>query len=114
VRNSPLDKLGSIAAKTLWCIKGSCDQLPHLGLGAVTDQILENSGRDAVFMPFLGSMLNKVIGGETVGDIYNKRKEVYKELLMLDKQENIIAEDKQSLEALLKKRGFYPFRVKKL
>jgi hypothetical protein len=79
-------------------IKGSCDQLPHLGLGlslgAVTDQILENSGRDAVFMPFLGSMLNKVIGDETVGDIYNKRKEVYKELLLLDKQEKLLAEDK--------------------
>ena len=117
VRNSPLDKLGSIAAKTLWCIKGSCDQLPHLGLGlslgAVTDQILENSGRDAVFMPFLGGMLNKVIGGETVGDIYNKRKEVYKELLMLDKQEKLLAEDKQSLEALLKS-GFLSEEDKKV
>jgi len=64
-------------------------------------------------MPFLGSMLNKVIGGETVGDIYNKRKEVYKELLMLDKQENILAEDKQSLEALLKS-GFLSEEDKKV
>lgn len=86
---------------------------PWLSLGAVTDQILENSGRDAVFMPFLGSMLNKVIGGETVGDIYNKRKEVYKELLMLDKQEKILAEDKQSLEALLKS-GFLSEEDKKV
>ena len=33
VKNSPVDKLGTIAGKVLWCIKGSCDQLPHLGLG---------------------------------------------------------------------------------
>jgi hypothetical protein len=117
VRNSPLDKLGSIAAKTLWCIKGSCDQLPHLGLGlslgAVTDQILENSGRDPIFMPFLGSMLNKMIGGETVGDIYNNRKEVYKELLKLDREEKLLAEDKQSLEALLRS-GFLSEEDKKV
>ena len=52
--------------------------MPHLGLGlslgAVTDQILENSGRKPVFMPFIGDMLNKVIGRETVGDIYTQRK----------------------------------------
>jgi hypothetical protein len=117
VRNSPLDKLGTIAAKTLWCIKGSCDQLPHLGLGlslgAVTDQILENSGRDAVFMPFLGSMLNKMIGNETVGDIYMKRKEAYKELLKLDKEAKLLEEDRKSLEALLRS-GFLSEEDKKV
>lgn len=81
VRNSPLDRLFTIAVKVLWCIKGSCNQLPHLGLGlslgAITDQILENSEREPIFIPFWGGMLNKMIGNETVGIIYTKRKEVY-------------------------------------
>lgn len=70
IRNSPLDKLSILAVKVIWCIKCSCDQLSNLGLGlslgAVTDQILENSGRGPIFMPFLGTILNKVIETELV------------------------------------------------
>jgi len=117
VRNSPIDKLSTIAVKVIWCIKGSCDQLPNLGLGlsigAVTDQILENSGREPIFMPFLGSVLNKMIGNETVGDVYMKRKEAYKELLSLDKNEKLLSEDKESLEALLRS-GFLTEEDKKI
>jgi hypothetical protein len=106
VKNSPVDRLSTIAVKVLWCIKGSCDQLPNLGLGlsigAVTDQILENSGRKPVFMPFLGNMLNKFIGNETVDSVYAQRKEAYKELLNLDKREGLLESDKKDLEALLK------------
>nr|YP_010164136.1 hypothetical protein K8J96_mgp42 [Metarhizium album]QRK27501.1 hypothetical protein [Metarhizium album] len=106
IRNSPLDKIATIATKFIWCIKGSCDQLPNigigLGLGAAMDQILENSGRDPIFMPFLGNMLNTMIGNETVNDIYHKRKEAYKELFSLDKKRKLLEEDKKSLESLLK------------
>lgn len=106
VKNSPVDRLSTIAVKVLWCIKGSCDQLPNLGLGlslgAVTDQILENSGRKPIFMPFLGSMLNKVIGTDTVDSVYAQRKEAYKELLNLDKCEELLEKDKKDLEVLLK------------
>jgi len=106
VKNSPIDKLSTIAAKFLLCIKGSCDQLPHLGLGlgigAVSDQILENSGRDPIFMPFLGDMLNKMIGNKTVNNIYMERKQAYKELLNLDKCEKLLEQDKESLKALIK------------
>ena len=105
VKNSPIDRIATIAGKALWCIKGSCDQLPHLGLGlslgAVTDQILENSGRDPVFMPFLGGLLNKVIGGETVDSIYQQRKQAYKELMDLDKADKLLEEDKKSLQSLM-------------
>jgi hypothetical protein len=106
VKNSPVDRLSTLAVKILWCIKGSCDQLPHLGLGlslgVATDQILENSGHEPIFMPFLGGMLNKMIGNETVDSAYMKRREHYKNLLRLDKDENLLLEDKKSLEALLK------------
>ena len=53
-------------------------------------------------MPFLGSMLNKMIGGETVGNLYSNRKKAYKELMKLDREDKLLTEDKKSLEALLK------------
>jgi len=64
-------------------------------------------------MPFLGSMLNKMIGNETVGDIYMKRKEAYKELLNLDKEAKLLEEDRKSLEALLRS-GFLSEEDKKV
>lgn len=117
IKNSPVDRFSTIALKVLWCIKGSLDQLPHIGLGlsigAVTDQILENSRREPIFMPFLGNMLNKMIGIDTVGNIYTKRRQAYKELLALDKQEKWLAQDKNSLDALLKS-GFLTEQDKKI
>lgn len=117
VKNSPVDRLSTIAVKVLWCIKGSCDHLPHLGLGlsigAATDQILESSGHKPIFMPFLGSMLNKVIGNETVHDLYRQRKEAYKELLNLDEREKLLKADKKDLDALLKS-GFLNEEDKKV
>ena len=53
-------------------------------------------------MPFLGGMLNKIIGGETIESIYQQRKEAYKELLNLDKRAQLLETDKKDLEALLK------------
>lgn len=117
VKNSPLDRLSTIAVKVLWCIKGSCEHLPHLGLGlslgAATDQILESSGQKPIFMPFLGGILKKMIGNETVESIYIKRKEAYKELLKLDNNEKLLLEDKKSLEALMKS-GFLTEEDKKV
>jgi hypothetical protein len=106
IKNSPVDRLATIATKFLWCIKGSCDQLPNidigLGIGAAVYQILENSGRYPIFMPFLGNKLNVIIGGETAESVYRTRKEAYKELLKLDNKSTILEQDKESLKVLLK------------
>lgn len=64
-------------------------------------------------MPFLGDMLNKMIGRETVGDIYNSRKETYKKVISLDKSLELLDEDKKSLDKLLKS-GFLTEDDKKL
>jgi hypothetical protein len=53
-------------------------------------------------MPFLGNMLNKVIGNETVESGYKRRREIYKELLKLDNSEKLLLEDKKSLDDLIK------------
>jgi hypothetical protein len=52
-------------------------------------------------MPFLGGLLNKVIGGETVDSIYQQRKQAYKELMDLDKADKLLEEDKKSLQSLM-------------
>jgi hypothetical protein len=65
------------------------------------DQILENSGRDPIFMPLLGNALNKIISNETVDNGYIRRKEAYKELLKIDRSEKLLLEDKESLDKLL-------------
>lgn len=59
VKNYPVNKLAITAIKLLCCIKGSCDPYPDLGLGAVTDKILDKSIIYIGFMPFVGYTLNK-------------------------------------------------------
>jgi len=53
-------------------------------------------------MPFLGDILNKVIGGEIVESGYKRRREIYKELLKLDNNEKLLLEDRKSLDDLIK------------
>jgi len=61
IRNSPLDKLASLGAKFIFCAKGACEQAAPVGivlgvLGGI-DMIIEGSGRDAIFLPYLGKSL---------------------------------------------------------
>jgi hypothetical protein len=66
VRNSPLDRLAYLAAKSLWCLKYGCDLVgPGIGVGlglmVSSDEILKGGGREPIFTPFLGSLLNKIL-----------------------------------------------------
>ena len=64
VRNSPLDRLAYLSAKALWCLKFGCDQAQPIGLALglmiAYDEILKGGNNEALFMPLLGEMLNKV------------------------------------------------------
>jgi hypothetical protein len=64
VRNSPLDRLAYLSAKALWCLKIGCDQAQPIGLALglmiAYDEILKGGNNEALFMPLLGEMLNKV------------------------------------------------------
>jgi hypothetical protein len=62
---------------------------------------MENSGRDPIIMPLLGKGLNTLIGEETVDSVYKNRKEIYKDLLKLDKENFLLEEDKKSVKALI-------------
>jgi|SRR5882672_1774625 len=64
IKNSPLDRLATLAVKAIMCVKGTCEVAQPvgltLGLMLGTDEVLKQSGRDPLFAPFLGNTLNQV------------------------------------------------------
>jgi disulfide bond formation protein DsbB len=66
VRNSPLDILLKQSARLVLCIKGTCEAgtplATGMALGFGVDTILQASGRDGVFTPFIVQKLNSIIG----------------------------------------------------
>lgn len=68
IRNSPLERLAHLGARALFCFKGVCAQAQPIGLtlgimlGA--DEILKQANREAVFAPFLATILNSVLHKE--------------------------------------------------
>ena len=66
VKNSPLDLLLKQSARLVLCIKGACDAgtplATGMALGLGVDSILQASGRDGVFAPFIAQKLNSFIG----------------------------------------------------
>ena len=65
IKNSPVDRLATLGARALWCLKGACETAQPLGvtLGLMlsTDTILKEANRDPIFTPFLGGLLNQVL-----------------------------------------------------
>lgn len=61
VRNSPLDRLGSVCSKLLFCVKGACDATAPVGviLGVTLgiDSIRESSGFKPLFTPIYAKIL---------------------------------------------------------
>jgi hypothetical protein len=61
VRNSPLDRLAFLAAKTLTCLKGACEQAQPIGLGLGlmlgTDEVLKYGNAEPFFGPLMGGMI---------------------------------------------------------
>lgn len=65
IRNSPLDRLATLGAKALWCLKGACETAQPigltLGLMISTDTILKEANREPIFTPLLAGALNKIL-----------------------------------------------------
>jgi len=63
VRNSPLDRLGSLGVKLVACTKGVCDLGISvggaIGLGLGIDEILTHFGREPVFKNTVGSYFDE-------------------------------------------------------
>lgn len=72
IKNSPLDRLATLSAKTLLCLKGLCETAQPvgltLGLMLGTDEILKSANREPIFAPFLGGILNSALPSNTTKD----------------------------------------------
>jgi len=101
IRNSPLDKLASIAAKLIFCLKGACDQAAPIGisLGIMSgiDTMLEYKGRNAVFLPFIVDALKPDSDAEK---IYKERRKLFIETNKLDNNFTYLKEYKETIDNL--------------
>jgi hypothetical protein len=65
IRNSPLNRLATLGAKALLCLKGTCEAAQPLGitLGLMisTDTLLKEANREPIFTPLLAGALNKIL-----------------------------------------------------
>jgi len=66
IRNSPLNRYASIISQALYCIKVGCTVTGagagFIAGGAAYDSVLEESGRNRVFVPFIAKTYNSVFG----------------------------------------------------
>jgi len=66
IRNSPLNRYASLISQALYCIKIGCTVTgagaSFIAGGAAYDSVLEQSGRNAVFVPFMAKTYNSVFG----------------------------------------------------
>ena len=61
VKNSHLDKMATLIAKSLWCAKGACEgvtpALTAFGVFAAYGEPWKAKGQDPVMLPLLASLL---------------------------------------------------------
>ncbi len=66
VRNSPLNRYASIISQALYCIKIGCTVTgagaSFIAGGAAYDSVLEQSGRNPIFVPFIAKTYTSVFG----------------------------------------------------
>jgi hypothetical protein len=66
IRNSPLNRYASLISQALYCLKIGCAATGagagFIAGGAAYDSVLEESGRDRVFLPFMAQIYNSVFG----------------------------------------------------
>ncbi len=65
IKNSPRDRLATLFAKALWCVKGTCEAAQGIGVALTVgygfDVVLKNTGRDPVFIPAIADFFKKIL-----------------------------------------------------
>ena len=68
IRNSPLDRFATMAAKLILCGKGACETIQPvgsaLGFMLASDEILRTSGREPIFTPLIRELLDRIYPGK--------------------------------------------------
>jgi hypothetical protein len=96
VRNSPLDKLATLASRLIACAKGACETAAPIGVSigimAGVDTMLEHKGRNPLFLPFIADIL---IPDSPEEKYYKEKRKNFIDLNTLQKrQDQHIEEDK--------------------
>lgn len=101
VRNSPLDRFASLAAKLIVCAKGACEvAIPittAIGAMAIYDDYLEYKGHEPLFKPFIADMLIK--DNEKMKS-YTERRKLFSDLKLLDRKHNQLNDEQTAFNAL--------------
>lgn len=102
IRNSPLDRLASLAARAILCTKGICDSAQPVGLGLglmlSADEVLKHANREPIFGPYLGAILNTVLP-ETQKSLMNTSKDISEALNNIDNN----GQEIQTIESIVEK-----------
>ena len=92
VRNSPVSRYATHLSQIVYCLKIGCSvsagTATFLGGGAVVDEILAASGRPRVFIPFMGSLTNKILGDPKI-DTLNSMAEATKASATTESQQTV-------------------------
>ena len=67
IRNSPLDRFATLAAKAIWCLKGACESAQPVGVTVgmmlTTDQILTLANKEPIFAPYIVTLMHTFFPG---------------------------------------------------
>lgn len=96
VRNSPLDKFASSAAKLLISLKVGCvvgsAGLGFVGSGFLIDQVLEAGGQKKIFTPLIGKGVYFLVNGQPMQS-RSMADEIKKQVIYLDKKNVTFTKD---------------------
>ena len=107
VRNSPLDKFATSAAKMFHCWKFGCEVgsagLGLVGSGFLIDQILEAGGQQKVFTPLIGNGVKFFVNGHTqeTQTLLDEIKKQTKDLENFKEQQKAVEESLDKAEKAL-------------
>jgi len=101
VKNSPINRIASLASRLISCAKGACETAAPvgvtLGIMAGFDTMLEHKGRSPIFLPFLADVL---IPDSPQEKIYKERKRLFSDANKIDREFKFLLEEKETIKTL--------------
>ena len=101
VRNSPLDKFASLAARLIWCSKNFCEVAAPIGIMyggmAGIDELRKAKGYEPLFLPFLADL---VLPDNEVSKLYKENQKLGAQLISNNKESSLISQERSLVEYL--------------
>jgi hypothetical protein len=101
VRNSPLERFASYAARILFCVKGVCETATPIGISypamAAIDEIRKIKGLEPIFLPFLANLL---ITNSEASKIYAEHRKIVSQLTQNGLESQFNTEELSIIEKL--------------